>query len=97
MKKYIAVDFYDLIWQQSEPFSLADMEALFRKYAENGIDAVLWRLSACGKLLYHTKTQDLYAGCAAQGDLGPKTLAVMDAYDPAEAAVVMGKKFGVEA
>ena len=96
MKKYIAVDFYDLIWQQSTPFSLGDMEALFRKYAETGIDAVLWRLSACGKLLYHTKTQDRYAGCPAQGDLGTKALAVMAAYDPAEAAVALGKKYGIE-
>ena len=96
MKKYIAGEFYDLIWQQSTPFSLADMEDLFRKYAETGIDAVLWRLSACGKLLYHTKTPDRYAGCAAQGDLGPKALAVMESYDPAEAAVLLGKKYGVE-
>ena len=78
MKKFIAVDFYDLIWKQETVFSLEDMEALFARYAENGINAVLWRLSVYGKLLYHSKTPDRYTiGGAPQG-VEAKALKVME-------------------
>ena len=97
MKKFIAVDFYDLIWQQTERiFSLDDMDALFRKYAEHGIDAVLWRLSVCGKLLYHTRTPDRCAVRGEPGSLQHRAFEVMQQYDPAEAAVTMGRKYGIE-
>ena len=58
MRKIIAGDFYDLVWQQETLFGQADIDSLFRKFAEHGVDAVLWRLSACGKLLYRTATPD---------------------------------------
>ena len=72
MKKIIAVDFYDLIWKAENPFSRDDMDALFCKYAEYGVDAVLWRVSVCGKLLYHSQTPDRYMGCKAQNSTGEK-------------------------
>ena len=96
MKKIIAVDFYDLIWQYEKPFSRNDMEALFAKYKENGVDAVLWRLSVCGRLLYHTKTPDRYVGGPYAPSLAAKATAVMADYDPAEAAVTYGNKFGID-
>ena len=96
MKKIIAVDFYDLIWKAENPFSRDDMDALFCKYAEYGVDAVLWRVSVCGKLLYHSQTPDRYMGCKAQNSTGEKAMAVMRQYDPAEVVVAMGKKYGIE-
>lgn len=96
MKKFIAVDFYDLIWHQDTIFSASDMESLFRQYAENGIDALLWRVSVYGKLLYHSRTPDRYAGCAAQGAVSERAMAVMKSYDPAEQAVTLGRKYGIE-
>ena len=96
MKKFIAVDFYDLIWKQKTVFSLEDMEALFAKYAENGINAVLWRLSVYGKLLYHSKTPDKYTIGGAPQSVEVKALKVMETYDPAAAAVAMGRKYGIE-
>jgi len=97
MKKIIAVDFYDIIWMHDGLFTLADMDALFAKYAEHGVTGVLWRLSACGNLLYHSKTAERFDRRASASTqlISKKTLAVMEAYDPAEAAVAAGKKFGI--
>ena len=95
MKKIIAVDFYDLVWKQEKPFSREDMDALFARYKEWHVDAVLWRLSACGKLLYHSNTPDRYSGCPAETALSKRMLAVMADYDPAELAVSMGRKHGI--
>jgi len=97
MKKIIAVDFYDIIWKHDGLFTLADMDALFAKYAEHGVTGVLWRLSAGGNLLYHSRTAERFDRRAANSSdfISRKTIAVMEAYDPAEAAVADGKKYGI--
>lgn len=95
MRKIIAGDFYDLVWQQETLFGQADIDSLFRKFAEHGVDAVLWRLSACGKLLYRTATPDQLK---AENDnlVGRKCEALLQQYDPPAAAVEAGRKYGVE-
>ena len=62
MLKIIAVDFYDLIWQQETLFSEADIDRLFRKYAEHRVDAVLWRLSVCGSCCTAARLQTVRRG-----------------------------------
>lgn len=95
MLKIIAVDFYDLIWQQETLFSEADIDRLFRKYAEHRVDAVLWRLSVCGKLLYRSQTADCMQGNEGNA-IDVKCGEILRKYDPAEAAVAAGRKYGIE-
>ncbi len=94
MKKIIAVDFYDLVWQRKEPWTPEAIDRLFAKYAENGVDAVLWRLSACGKLLYQTTTPDRLD--CTNNEICVKCVELLKRFDPAEAAVAAGRKNGIE-
>lgn len=98
MRKIVAVDFFDLVWQQTERiYSLEDIDALFARYAEYNVDSVLWRISACGKMLCHTKTPDQFKYIPGDKALAHKMCdELLDAYDPASAAVAAGKKYGVD-
>ena len=62
MKFTMAVDYYDLIWQSDELFDEQKIDHFLGQCAENGINAVQWRLSVCGELLYRTKTGDMFTG-----------------------------------
>ena len=95
MRKIVAVDFYDLILQQHSLYSREDIDQLFRGYAAIGIDTVMWRLSVCGLLLYRTNTPDMVRPVPGNNHL-TKAAEVLKNYDPAEAAVRCGKKYGIK-
>lgn len=94
MKKCVAVDFYDLIGQRREPWKPEDIDCLLAGYAEQGITSVFWRLSCCGKLLYHTQTPDRFDFTG--NEYGRKAVELLRRFDPAAAAVTAARKNGIK-
>ena len=105
MKFTVAVDYYDLLWQSDELFDEQKIDHFLGMCAEHGIDAVQWRVSVCGQLLYHTKTADMFT--AQEFDSLPaiarvhretfhKCKAVLDKCDPLEVAVRLAHKHGLK-
>ena len=105
MKFTMAVDYYDLIWQSDELFDAQKIDHFLGQCAENGINAVQWRLSVCGELLYRTKTGDMFTGKPYNSPksiakLHKKTFykckAILERFDPLEAAIRLAHKHGMQ-
>ena len=105
MKFTMAADYYDLIQFSEELFDEQKIDQLFGEYAERGINAVQWRLSVCGQLLYHTKTRDMFTekihtSSASVEKLHKATLCkcktILERFDPLEVAIKLAHKHGME-
>jgi len=101
----MAVDYYDLIWQSEELFDEQKIDSFMGKCAEHGINAIQWRLSVCGELLYRTKTGDMFTEKPYNS---PRSLAklhestynkcktILERFDPLETAIKLAHKHGME-
>ena len=105
MKFTMAVDYYDLIWQSEELFDEQKIDRFLGECAEHGINAVQWRLSVCGQLLYRTKTGDMFTEqpydssasiVAWHKSAFHKCKKILERFDPLEAAVRLAHKHGME-
>jgi hypothetical protein len=105
MKFTVAVDYYDLLWQSDELFDEQKIDHFLGVCAAHGIDAVQWRVSVCGQLLYHTKTADMFTAeefdspsalARVHRETFYKCKAVLDKCDPLESAVRLAHKHGLK-
>jgi hypothetical protein len=105
MKFTMAVDYYDLIWQSEKLFDEPHIDRFFGECAEHGINAVQWRLSVCGHLLYRTKTGDMFTGTPYNSSASLskfhkanyyKCKNILACFDPLEAVVRLAHKHGME-
>jgi hypothetical protein len=105
MKFTMAVDYNDLIWKSEELFDEQHIDRFLGSCAEHGINAIQWRLSVCGQLLYRTKTGDMYTGkqYSSSGDFSKmykarydKCKVILNKFDPLEAVVRLAHKHGLE-
>ncbi len=101
----MAIDYYDLIWKSRKLFGREHINCFLGQCAEHGIDTVQWRLSVCGKLLYHTKTGDMLESIPAEDlqamqtphcSIVEKAKAIMAEIDPLEVAVELAHKHGLK-
>jgi hypothetical protein len=103
----MAVDYRDLIACSEELFGKEQINRFLGECAENKIDAVQWRLSACGQLLYHTKTGDMFTDQPFPEDLPlrygkkrrliyDKCKAILSKLDPLETATKLARKHGLK-
>ncbi|MCF6175454.1 MAG: hypothetical protein L3J71_06790 [Victivallaceae bacterium] len=104
-KLTMAVDYYDLIWKSEELFDEQHIDRFLGSCAEHGINAIQWRLSVCGQLLYRTKTGDMFTGQAYNGAASIAKLheanyykcqAILERFDPLEAAIRLAHKHGMK-
>jgi hypothetical protein len=103
----ISIDYIDLIQQTDELFAEDHIDRLFAEYAERGIDAVQWRVSVIGKLLYHTKLGERFTDNPLEPDQPhgatefcrstyEKTKKILTLMDPMEVGVRLAKKHGIK-
>ncbi|MCF6177249.1 MAG: family 10 glycosylhydrolase [Victivallaceae bacterium] len=105
MKFTLAVDYYDLIWRSAELFDEQHIDRFLGRCAEHGINAIQWRLSVCGQLLYRTKTGDMFTDkpCDFPESLSKfheatynKCKTILEHFDPLEVVVRLAHKHGME-
>lgn len=103
----MAVDYYDLVMISDDLFDEEPIDRMLGEFAERGVNAIQWRVSVLGKLLYHTKTVDRFAvgpfgaadipGFAAvHQPIYEKCQAIMAKMDPMEVAVRLCRKHGLK-
>ena len=103
----MSIDYFDLINSSDELFGKEHINRFLGECAENGVDTVQWRLSACGQLLYHTRTGDMFTEQPFPADLPgrysqvrratyEKCKAILKQIDPLETATVLAGKHGLK-
>jgi hypothetical protein len=103
----VAVDYYDLIWCSEKLFQEEEIDRFLGQCAEHGVTTVQWRLSACGKLLYHSRTPDRYGSESSPADFHAsfaavhqrtyeKCCTIMEKIDPLEVAIRLARKHGLK-
>lgn len=101
----MAVDYYDLIWQSEELFDEQHIDRFLGECAGRGINAIQWRLSVCGQLLYHTRTGDMFTGkkynsqtsiAKAHETTYYKCKTILRQFDPLETAIRLSHKHGLK-
>lgn len=106
MRLTMALDYYALIDSAAELFTEEAINRLFGEYAERQVNVVQWRVSALGKLLYHSKLGDRFTATDFTADDIPgfaaihrpiydKCKAIMSKMDPLEVATRLARKHGL--
>lgn len=106
MRLTMAVDYHSLINNSTELFSEDAINRLFGEYAERHVSTVQWRVSALGKLLYHSNLGDRFTATPFTADNIPgfaaihrpiydKCAAIMAKIDPLEVAIRLARKHGL--
>ena len=57
----MCVDYNDLVASNEELFDETLIDTLFAKCAEKNITRILWRVSATGNVLYHSKVRTVFS------------------------------------
>jgi hypothetical protein len=106
MRLTMAVDYCDLIWKSDALFDEEAINRLLGEYAARGVNAVQWRVSVFGKLLYNSKLGDKFTAEPFGADDVPgyadsirptfaKCNTIMAKMDPMEVAVRLCRKHGI--
>jgi hypothetical protein len=100
MKRTLNIDYYDLVIRGGPPgtpefYDEGRIERLLSRAAEEGIQRVLWRLSVCGKVAYHSNVRTRF-DWAEPRESNAKMTAVMERFDPLAVACELAPRYGLQ-
>ncbi|GGD51891.1 hypothetical protein [Paenibacillus nasutitermitis] len=97
MKIVMNMDYYDDVLTSETPYDETKIEQFMRQCRDNGVEIVHWRLSICGKLAYPSKVraEDVFRE-GPSNVAGDKMRAILESFDPLEAAVRLGHQYGIK-
>ena len=97
-KVMMCVDYNDMVASNEELFDETAIDRFFAKCAEKRIERILWRVSATGNVLYHSRVRTVFAKGAPTWREGhaAKLRALLSRCDPLEVAVRLARKHRLE-
>ena len=94
----MCVDYNDLVASNEALFDETLIDRFFAKCVEKGIGRILWRASATGNVLYHSKVRSVFTRGAPtwRKDHAPKLREILKRFDPMDVAARIARKHKLE-
>lgn len=94
MKRYLNVDYLDLVWLYGDAYDEKAIDRLLQRCAAHGFTGVLWRVAACGKAVYPSRVRKVFDGDGRERT--EPLVRLLRRFDPLAVACQSAARYGLE-